>query len=380
MPIPKGMQPGQKLRVRRSASDEPIITTLIPPMSQWTYYNNNDTAILSDYDAFFILSVNDYNIDGAEVTRRSITNVDSAANAIQKSFRRRKSAYTAYINPAWKEMRKRDIVKDMAKRTANAITTKREAGILPRSVLDILDKMESECMTVTSMIVVRTPIQEYVGTIMNVISIGKYKEVMADSPYDCMFHLSLCINGRYILEKNESIALSDKKGTGSLDYRTNLEGRSETVDVNIPANDRITLRQLLLNTREYMGCDKFSDYCAKTNNCQDFILALLYSNHLSTPQLEQFVKQDAEQIFNRLPTHTPIVARKLTDVAAIGNKLAEDMVVTCTETVTQLASSVTTSVTNTLPAVASLPKSSLLPIHPQTFCQALKDNRKSVKK
>lgn len=151
----------------------------------------------------------------------------------------------------------------MAKRTMHAITTKREAGILPKSVLDILDKIESECITVTSMIVVRIPIQEYVGTIMNVITIGKYKEVMADSPYDCMFHLSSCINGRYILEKNENIALSDK-GSGSLDYRTNLEGRSETVDVNIPANDRINLRQLLLNTREYMGCDKFSNYCAKT--------------------------------------------------------------------------------------------------------------------
>lgn len=228
------------------------------------------------------------------------------------------------------------------------------------------------------MIVVRTPIQEYVGTIMNVISIGKYKEAMADSPYDCMFHLSLCINGRYILEKNESIALSDNKGGGSLDdYRTNLEGRSETADVSIPANDRITLRQLLLNTREYMGCDKFSDYCAMTNNCQDFILALLYSNRLSTPRLEQFVKQDAERIFNRLPTHTPIVARKLTDVAAIGNKLAEDMVVTCKDTVTQLASSVTTSVANTLPAVASLPKSSLLP---SIVLSSVKDDRKFVKK
>ena len=300
MPIPKGMQPGQKLRVRTSASDEPIITTLIPPMSQWTYYNNNDTAI-SDYDAFFILTINDYIDGGAAVTRRSITNVDSAAaNVIQKSFRRRKSTYTTYINPAWKEMRKRDVVKDMAKRTTHAITTKREAGILPKSVLDILDKMDNEYITVRSMIVVRTPIQEYVGTIMNVISIGKYKEVMADSPYDCMFHLSLCINGRYILEKNESIALSDNKGGGSLDdYRTNLEGWSETADVKIPANDRITLRQLLLNTREYMGCDKFSDYCAMTNNCQDFILALLYSNRLSTPRLEQFVKQDV--LYSLLP-------------------------------------------------------------------------------
>jgi hypothetical protein len=317
-------------------------------MSQWTYYNNNDTTTPSDdASAFFILSINDDNIiDGDAVTntRRSIMNIDSAANMIQKSFRQRKSAYTTYINPAWKEMRKRDIVKDMAKKTANAVTTKREPGILPKSVLDILDKMESEHVTVTSMIVVRTPIQEYVGTIMNVISIGKYKEVMANSPYDCMFHLSLCINGRYILEKNESIALSDKGSSHSSsppicggEYRSNNvildDERSETIEVGIPANDHVTLRQLLLNTREYMGYIKFSNYCAKTNNCQDFILALLTSNHLSSSQLEQFIKQDAEQIFNRLPKHTTTVARTLTDVAAITNKLVEDIVVTCTDTV-----------------------------------------------
>jgi hypothetical protein len=390
VPIPKGMQPGQKLRVRRSASDELIITTLIPPMSQWTYYNNNDTTTPSDdASAFFILSINDDNIiDGDAVTntRRSIMNIDSAANMIQKSFRQRKESagYTTYINPAWKEMRKRDIVKDMAKKTANAVTTKREPGILPKSVLDILDKLENEHVTVTSMIVVRTPIQEYVGTIMNVISIGKYKEVMANSPYDCMFHLSLCINGRYILEKNESIALSDKGSnsssppSGSGEYRNNNDilddERSETIEVSIPANDKVTLRQLLLNTREYMGYIKFSNYCAKTNNCQDFILALLSSNHLSSPQLEQFIKQDAEQIFNRLPKHTTTVARTLTDVAAIMNKLVEDIVVTCTDTVTQLTSTVTTSVANTLPAK----KLSLAPLLPAVVRVKNQDNRKFV--
>lgn len=171
---------------------------------------------------------------------------------------------------------------------------------------------------------------------------------------------------------------SSSPPSGSGEYRNNNDilddERSETIEVSIPANDKVTLRQLLLNTREYMGYIKFSNYCAKTNNCQDFILALLSSNHLSSPQLEQFIKQDAEQIFNRLPKHTTTVARTLTDVAAIMNKLVEDIVVTCTDTVTQLTSTVTTSVANTLPAK----KLSLAPLLPAVVRVKNQDNRKFV--
>ena len=80
-----------------------------------------------------------------------------------------------------------------------------------------------------------------------------------------------------------------------------------------------------------MGHERFSNYCAMENNCQDFILAVLRSNGLASPDLVCFVKQDAEVIFNKLPSHTPIVAKKLTGAAAIGNKLKEDIVVSCKE-------------------------------------------------
>ena len=210
-----------------------------------------------------------------------------------------------------------------------ALTTKREPGLLPRAVVDVLDAMEDEGVIVRDMMVVRTPVQEYVCHLMDVITIGKYSEVLENSPYDGMFHLSLLINMRYKLEKNEVITLSDNGANYGVP-----EG-SETMAVHLPCgidvSPPIRVRRLLHNARDCMGHVRFSNYCAATNNCQDFILAVLDSNDLSSPALVDFIKQDANEIFGKLPSHAPIVAEKLTDVAAICDKLREDIVVTCRE-------------------------------------------------
>ena len=302
VPILDGMQPGQKIKVRSPApsdgteEEEAVVVTTIPPRSHWQY--DGDST-----EPFFVIRI-DVGGEGGD-------------NPPPFS-----SPHPAH----WREMRKRDIAKDVALKTAKALTTKREAGLLPRAVLDVIDAMEAEGATVDRMMVVRTPVQEYVGRLMDVITIGKYSEALEKSPYDGMFHLSLLINERYKLEKNEVITLSD---TGA--YFRIPEG-SETMAVQIPRGvDALRVRCLLHNARDHMGHFKFSNYCAATNNCQDFILAVLSSNGLSSPNLVNFIKQDANEIFGKLPSHAPIVAEKLTDVAAICDKLKEDIVVTCKE-------------------------------------------------
>jgi hypothetical protein len=297
VPIPNGMQPGQNLKVRSPPSESKVgggvVTATIPPRSQW----------LHDGDAtepFFVMQID-------------VRGGDSSAPSPP---------------PHWREMRKRDIAMELALKTAKALTTKREAGMLPKAVVDVIEAMEAEGVVVERMMVVRTPVQEYVGRLMNVITIGKYSDAIAQSPYDGMFHLSLLINGRYKLEKNEVITLSDSGPLFSIP-----EG-SEITAVHIPRGvdaSLLSVRNLLHNTRDHMGHERFSNYCAMENNCQDFILAVLRSNGLASPDLVCFVKQDAEVIFNKLPSHTPIVAKKLTGAAAIGNKLKEDIVVSCKE-------------------------------------------------
>ncbi len=66
-----------------------------------------------------------------------------------------------------------------------------------------------------------------------------------------------------------------------------------------------------------------------------FILAVLISNRLTLPYLISFIKQDAEVIFSKLLIHMPILARKLMDAAAMGNKLKENIAVTCKEKVSK---------------------------------------------
>lgn len=237
------------------------------------------------------------------------------------------------IQSCWREKRKRDIARDAAIATAKALTTKREAGVLPMTVTDLIECIESEGggsgASITDMLVVRTPVQEYVRNLMQIISIGKYKDAIEESPYDRMFHLAVLINGQYVLQKNEVIDLTDG-GSAS------ITEESETMKVHIAGGGAsavpLTFTILLDSTRKHMGDVKFSNYCAVTNNCQDFILAVLRSNGLATSELEDFIKQDAEGIFNQLPIHTKPVAKALTDTAAVANKIAEDITIKHRET------------------------------------------------
>lgn len=232
--------------------------------------------------------------------------------------------------------RKRDIAKDVAMATAKGtlqlakeLTTKREDGVLPKAVLDFIQQIEvGKGETIERMVVVRTPVEAYVGKLMHIVSLGKYRDVISESYYDKMFHLSLLINGRYVLQKNEVISLTDRGGPSK-----SVGKGSEVMRVKIPPPREeddatpLTFTLLLDRTKQYMGPHAFSDYCAKTNNCQDFILAVLQSNGLAYPHLISFIKQDSEIIFNQLPIHTTPVARALTNMAAVGDKLIEDITV-----------------------------------------------------
>lgn len=228
--------------------------------------------------------------------------------------------------------RKRDVARDVAcvsasfaARTAKELTTKREAGALPKAVTDLIGKIDGIDEKIERMLVVRTPVSEFVGKLLQVASMGKYRDAVANSPYDEMFHLSLLINGRYNLEKNEVISLTD---TGP----SVVTKRSDFMAVKIPEGARLSFAALLDGARDKMGPGAFSDYDAVSNNCQDFILAVLEGNGLAYPHLVSFLKQDSGKIFDQLPMHMKTVARALTDVAAVGNKVAEDIRVKHEET------------------------------------------------
>lgn len=206
------------------------------------------------------------------------------------------------------------VIKRKAKNTVKDVKKvfeKRKSGLLPPKVRTFLDKNGD--MIVNDAVVIRCPLESAVKYLLSFISLGTYENAVKQANYDKMFHLALFINGKYVLDKQEVIKFQEgnpmKKDCESM--KVDLKGKS------------ITFRELVDKTKSYMGDSKFTNYNSKSNNCQDFILSVLASNDLSSPQLISFIKQDASAVFNRLPSYTEKVATFFTGVGAVANKVIE---------------------------------------------------------
>lgn len=183
----------------------------------------------------------------------------------------------------------------------SAILRQRKSGIYPPAVRAILKTNGSDL--VKDLKVVRIPVNSAITAALNVLSAGAYNKAVKKLNYDKMYHLQLQINGEYTLEKNEVVSLTRavKKGEELI-----------LAKVEKP----LTLQQLIDNTKARMGNRKFSRYSAFTNNCQDFILAVLGANGLLTDEAATFIKQDAETLLKMLPSSMNTIADTITDAAA----------------------------------------------------------------
>lgn len=219
--------------------------------------------------------------------------------------------------PSSKKVSKREMAKRAYKKTREEVRM-RDPGVLPKAAGDLLDKVGDDI--ITSVEVVRVPVEKYATALMEGVSLGKFNNAMKESPYDTLFHLSLVLNDRYVLQKCEVIRFADGIGTV-------ISPDSETMDVPIPSDvteDELTFRDLFANTKEGMGDQAFTGYHARSNNCQDFVLGVLKYNSLSTPEVDSFVKQDAEQVFEKMPKYMGAMSKAMTDTAAVADKIKED--------------------------------------------------------
>jgi hypothetical protein len=193
-------------------------------------------------------------------------------------------------------------VKKKATEFIERVAPLRKSGILPPSSRQLLERIRDE--PITSMQVIRTPINSIVNTLLNVISLGQFKDALTKLGYDRAMHLTLFINNKYIFEKNEVINLAQSNP---------IKSNSETMNVNFKPT---TIGQLIEDTRKLMGDQLFTSYNAKTNNCQVFISSILKANGSLTPELNTFINQNAEDIFKRLPQYVDKFATTITDIAA----------------------------------------------------------------
>lgn len=194
----------------------------------------------------------------------------------------------------------------------------RKAGLLPPKSRKLLEQVKDE--TITRLVVVRTPIESYINNTLNVVSFGSWENAVKSTGYDKLFHLSLFINDKYVFHKIEVTTLAVenpiKANSETMDASAGLSKISST---GVP----LSIGVLVENTKKRMGDEKFTQYDPVNNNCQDFLLAVLDSNGLSTPELVKFIKQDAVKIFEKTPKLTSLVARVATNLGSRLNRFIE---------------------------------------------------------
>lgn len=185
----------------------------------------------------------------------------------------------------------------------------RDPTINPPSVRKMLDKIGNE--KVKSIKLVRTPLTKSTKFLLNIASLGQLKNKMKEVGIDELFHLRMIINDKYTLEKNEVIKLYQD---------SQIQNDAQVLDVQV--NKDISIKEMLDNTSKFMG-SKYGSYNGKTNNCGDFLDAVLKSNGLSNNETTDFVKQKTIELFNEFPKFTEIISNLATGSAAVANKLQE---------------------------------------------------------
>lgn len=179
----------------------------------------------------------------------------------------------------------RDKVVDAGTQAVASITAKPTK--VSAKVRGILKTMGDK--PIVSAEVIRSPVQSIVQQAINFVSGGEFKKAIKDKPYDDIFHLMVVLTledgSSFSLEKNAIITLRPTKGRSG-----------ESMSVSVPSG--LTLNKALEKTEAAMG-DLYATYSAKSNNCQDFILAFLKSNGMGDEKVYSFVKQDVGSLFGK---------------------------------------------------------------------------------
>lgn len=164
---------------------------------------------------------------------------------------------------------------------------------------------------INSLTIVRNPLQPVLMAMLNIASLGEFKEKMKNTPYDKLYHLSVILDtdqGRFLLEKNEKI---------NMDLRPTVSPKADTKAVTL--GDHPTINELIEKTKQILG-NRFIVYSSKDANCQDFIVGVLKALGVATPDNLEFVKQDTDSLFS---DKFRKVANTVTDIGERIDQLAQ---------------------------------------------------------
>lgn len=170
----------------------------------------------------------------------------------------------------------------------------------------------NEDTKITSLKVVRSPIQAFIHKFLNVITLGEWKKKLKEEGFDKLFHVKLVINNKYALEKRPSV------------YFGSIRREKDEEEIDIPVNKDITIGEFIKKAQFKMK-ERFTDYDAFTNNCQAFIKGVLSSNGMYNHSINSFLFQDLSKLISNLPGYTKEVAKKITDTAGAVNEASSEV-------------------------------------------------------
>jgi hypothetical protein len=156
----------------------------------------------------------------------------------------------------------------------------------------------------TGAIVMRTPVSDLAKLGIKIISLGNFD--------NDIYHLFLEVyfeSGKSLLiEKNAVINMvpAPKVRTGSAMEK-------------VGNWHNISFQNLLDGARKVLG-NKYFTYSASSNNCQDFIMAILRGSNLGTTENYKFIKQDTRSMFRDLKITKKIV-KNVTRLGGIVDRL-----------------------------------------------------------
>jgi hypothetical protein len=183
--------------------------------------------------------------------------------------------------------------------------------------------------TVYEISVTREPIQSFIDTALNFISMGKWKEAKQNLNYDKLFHLSLIArlampDGDQVnvkIEKNEVINITDQFASKERSKFQHGSG-AETESYRVPVPCCLTLQEMMDRAAQTVG-ESFFTYDAFANNCQNFINNILVANGLATPQISAWILQPTDQLLMQLPKYMSPFARTITNIAGLADLALE---------------------------------------------------------
>jgi hypothetical protein len=177
---------------------------------------------------------------------------------------------------------------------------------------DLLNKYGN--FGIVSMTVEKQPVESKIMLLANQITNGGLRDLMLKHNIDEYYHLSMRVDvlddlGRVLsfrIEKNENISI--------IPY-TPLPN-SQYMKVLLESSNPLTMNLILTKTRLSLGEEHFYIYRFDSWNCADFIMELLRSNNLLTPQLEAFIYQNTEIIQKGMSRNTRNKLHAITKIAS----------------------------------------------------------------